>query len=131
MFLRIAQRLGSSDDAIYAKTVELNLTGMLNSLMLDYFNFRNLLWKGEKEAVRYWTTHDSAFMDFYLKCVKESDTRRKLEFFQELAAKAAAPVGGVWDKEAAAMHIRLDGERESDIAATTRKALDFWEKLIQ
>ena len=43
MFLRIAERLDRSDDPVYIQAVDMHVNGILDYLMIDYFNFRELL----------------------------------------------------------------------------------------
>ena len=89
------------------------------------------MWKGEKEAIKYWTSEDPAYLDAFMASVREPDPRRKLARYEELAAIAAAPFGGLWADGHTAMNIRLDPESESDIGADTQIALDFWDRLVE
>ena len=104
------------------------LNGMLDYLMVDYFNFRDLLLKGEKEAVRYWAIEDPGYLDSFMECLKEGDSRRKFPLYEALAEVTAAPVGGIWEEGHTVISIRP--EAESDISKETEKALAFWEKLV-
>ncbi len=131
MFLRITGRLDRSDDPIYIQAVELQVNGMLDYLMVDYFNFRDLLWKGEKDAVRYWTSHDPEFLRLFMGCLKESDTGHRVVLLGTLCAMAAGPLGPIWEDDHAAMHIRPDDDRIQDISVVSQDALDFWEGLVE
>ena len=130
MFLRITRRLDRSDDPIYIQAVELQVNGMLDYLMVDYFNFRDLLWKGEKDAVRYWTSHDPEFLHLFMSCLKESDTGRRVVLLGALCAMAAGPLGPIWEDDHAAMHIQPDDDRIQDVSEVSQAALDFWEGLV-
>ena len=130
MFLRITKRLGRSDDPVYIQVVDLHVNGMLDYLMVDYFNFRDLLWKGEKDAVRYWTSHDPEFLRLFMSCLRESDTSLKVALLGTLCALAADPLGPIWEDDHASMHIRPDDEQTQDISEVSRTALDFWEGLV-
>ena len=130
MFLRITKRLDRSDDPVYIQAVDLQVNGMLDYLMVDYFNFRDLLWKGEKDAVRYWTSHDPEFLRLYMSCLKESDTGRRVVLLGTLCAMAAGPLGPIWEDDHAAMHIRPDDDRTQDVSEMSRVAFDFWEGLV-
>lgn len=131
MFLRITRRLDRSDDPVYIQAVDLHMNGMLDYLMVDYFNFRDLLWKGEKDAVRYWTSHDPEFLRLFMDCLRESDTSHKVVLLRTLCAIAADPLGPIWEDDHAAMHIRPDEYRIQDISEVSRAALDFWEGLVR
>ncbi len=126
LFLRIAERLAVSDDPVNVQAVALMLNGMLENLMLDYFNFRDLLWKGEKEAARYWTSEDPTYLGAYMQCLKEADTRRQLHLYRELAAVTAAPIGDLWPHGHTVMELRP----ESEDSVGMEQAFQFWESLV-
>jgi predicted nucleotidyltransferase len=131
MFLRVARRIVQSNDPVYLQAAELHLTGMLDYAMTDYFNFRNILFKGEKDAVRYWSENDPDMLRLFMDCLKEQDLRSKLNLYEQLAGLAASPMGGVWDTEVTSLHVRSGNETiESDIPTLTSDALDFWETLV-
>ena len=130
MFLRITRRLDRSDDPIYIQAVDLQVNGMLDYLMVDYFNFRDLLWKGEKDAVRYWTSHDPEFLRLYVRCLKESVTGRRVVLLGTLCALAVGPLAPIWEDDNAAMHIRPDDDRNQDVSVVSQAALNFWEGLV-
>ena len=65
-FLRLTQRLVVSDDPLVTQAAELMLMGQLDFLMTDYFNFRDLLFKGEKEAIKYWSSQDPSFLRSFM-----------------------------------------------------------------
>ena len=129
-FLRLAKRMLISDDPTYQRAAELMLNGMLSYLTLDYFNFRDLVWKGEKDAIRYWTSQDPSYLRSFLKCLKEQDPAGKLRLFEELAEETASPVGAIWEEGTTALHIRDDEELEKDASGMTRTAQDFWAMLV-
>ncbi len=130
MFLRITRRLNRSDDPVYIQAVDLQVNGMLDYLMVDYFNFRDLLWKGEKDAVRYWTSHDPEFLSLFMSCLKESDTGRRVVLLGTLCALAAGSFGPIWEDDHAVMHVRPDDDRIQDVSVVSQAALDFWERLV-
>ena len=131
MFLRITRHLNRSDDPVYIQAVDLQVNGMLDYLMVDYFNFRDLLWKGEKDAVRYWTSHDPEFLRLFMSCLKEPVTGRRVVLLKTLCALATRPFGPIWEDDHAAMHIRTDDARTQDVSEVSRAALDFWERLVE
>ena len=91
LFLRIDKRLSVSNDSVNVDAVDLMLNGMLDYLMVDYFNFRDLLWKGEKEAIRYWTIEDPGYLGSFMECLKEGDTRRKLDLYETVGRGNGRP----------------------------------------
>ena len=131
MFLRVARRMVQSDDPVYAQAAQLHLMGMLDYAMTDYFNFRDLLWRGEKDAVRYWAENDPDVLRLFVECLEQPDAGRKLRLYEELAAVTASPVGGVWEADCTSLHVQNDGNATTlDIPEMTRRALDFWDDLV-
>ena len=130
MFLRIAGRLDRSDDPIYVQAADMHVNGILDHLMIDYFNFRGLLWKGEKDAVRHWNSQDPGFLLLFKQCLKEADTSRRVALLRPLCALASKPFGAIWGDDQTAMHVRMDGESALDVAQSTETALDMWDALV-
>ena len=131
LFLRITKRLAVSDDPVQIQAQELMLNGMIEGLMVDYFNFRDIVWKGEKEAVSYWASQDPEYLDLFMQCLREVDAGLKLQAFEELAAIVATPVGGIWEEGHTALSVQPGPGDESGISAATERALDFWEELLE
>ena len=130
MFLRIAGRLDRSDDPIYVQAADMHVNGILDHLMIDYFNFRGLLWKGEKDAVRHWGSQDPGFLHLFMQCLKETDTSRRVALLKPLCALASNPFGAIWGDDQTAMHARTDGDSAPDVAQSTETALDMWDALV-
>ena len=131
MFLRVARRMVQSDDPVYAQAAQLHLMGMLDYAMTDYFNFRDLLWKGEKDAVRYWAENDPDVLRLFMECLEQPDPGCKLKLYEELSAATASPMGGLWETDDTSLHVQNDAHATaSDVSALTQKALDFWEDLV-
>lgn len=130
MFLRIAGRLDGSDDPIYVQAADMYANGVLYHLMIDYFNFRGLLWKGEKDAVRHWSSHDPGFLHLFMQCLKETDTSRRIALLKSLCVLASKPFGAIWGDDQTAMHVRTDGESALDVRQSTETALDIWDALV-
>ena len=129
-FLRLSGRLVASDDPEVVDAALMMINGQLDYLMTDYFNLRDLMFKGEKEAVKYWASCDPAYHRAYMDCLREVDPLRKQALLEEVAAIAAAPRGDLWKEGDTVMHLKLEGVSESDIAGETETAFEFWDRLI-
>ncbi len=130
LFLRIARRLDLSDDPVYVQAVDMNVNGMLDYLKVDYFNFRGLLWKGEKDAVRYWASHDPGFLHLFMQCIKETETSRRVTLLEMLCVLASKPFGPIWGDDQTAMHVRTDGDSTLDVPLSTETALGMWDDMV-
>lgn len=90
------RRLLKSDDPVYQTAVDLRLLFGLDQTLNWYFAIRMLPWHGQKEAVKYLMAHDPDFLDLLRKCLAETDRSKKVALYEQLVAKAVAPLGGRW-----------------------------------
>lgn len=93
-----AKRYLASDDPVYREVVDLRLLYGLAEVMTAYFTVRGIPWRGEKEAIVYWTAHDPAYLAQFRACLVEADRARKVERYEELARLTLAPVGELWTR---------------------------------
>lgn len=93
-----AKRYLSSDDPVYREVVDFRLLYGLYDVVRAYFTVRDLPWRGEKEAIKYWTAHDPAYLADFRACLAETDRARKVASYEELAQRTLAPVGMLWQR---------------------------------
>lgn len=121
------RRMMSSTDPIYLTTAELRIALYgPTDLLFNYFEIRNLTWSGDKDAVRYLTTHDIEYLELLRKLITEADTDRKLSLYEELARRTIAPVGDLWEHGTTALAVS-PGAGGSGSASSTPS---FWDDLI-
>ena len=123
------RRMLASSDPGYLWAVDFRLLYQLTDLWGSYFRVRRLPWEGEKGAIRYFQTHDPAYLDLFRACLAEPDRVRKVQLYEQLAALTLTPVGGLWPEGATAIQFAVgaDGELPS---GTVPEALAFWENLV-
>ena len=126
--LKHNHRLLASDESTYLTALDLRLLFSIHELWWYYFRIRKLPHKGEKEQVQYMETHDTAYLELFRRCLAESGRYRRFELYEELAHRAVAPVGGLWEGEVTAVLPEPGVQWESD---TLKKALTFWQGLVQ
>jgi hypothetical protein len=99
-----AIRLSGSDDPLYqaALTIRMAVYGHAD-LWFGYFGVRSIPWRGDKAAVQYLQSNDSAFLDMYQKFILASDRSHKLQYYRQAAALAAEPLGGLWTSDITVM----------------------------
>jgi hypothetical protein len=97
------QRMIQSADPVVLAALDLRLLYCLADVMTAYFVVRRIPWEGEKNAIRYWQAHDSAFWTLYRGALDAGDRAEKLAGYAELAAGALAPVGGLWAADVTAL----------------------------
>ena len=117
----------ASDDPVYLMAVDIRLLYSLPEVFVGYSRARDLPWRGEKELIRYLQRHDPRFLDIFRQCIAETDRERKVVLYEQAAALALAPVGGLWPQEATAVQLQSGAAWQSD---AVESALAFWERLV-
>ena len=101
------RRMLQSPDEIYRQTVEIRMAvyGHMD-IWFGYFTMRKLAWDGDKWAVRYLNEHDPAFLTSYRQFVRENDRERKFAHYEQAAAMATLPLGGLWSRPATVSNLQ-------------------------
>lgn len=121
------RRMLTSDNPDYHLAIDMRLLYQMADLMVDYFLVRELPWQGEKNAVRYWKSHDPGYLDLFIKCINEKNRNRKVDLYHRLASETMAPVGVLW--QAGETRLRLSPAAEmtgENIEAAKR----FWRSIL-
>jgi len=120
-------RMLASDDPVYLIAAELRMALYgPTDLLFNYFDIRNLMWQGDKEAVRYLMAHDATYLTRFRAFISECELATKAALYSELAARTVAPVGDLWPQGITALAVAQGGDPES-----TEEALSFWDNLIK
>ena len=121
------KRLLKSEDPVYVIAAELRcaLYGTAD-LLFNYFEIRQLVWEGEKAAVRYLMTEDPGYLEGLRRFAGEGDLARKLDLYEELAAMTVAPVGELWADGTTVLALNGQGHAPEAVA----EALELWDKLL-
>jgi len=93
-----AKRYLASDDPIYREVVDFRLLYGLYDVVRAYFTVRDLPWRSEKDAIKYWMAHDPAYLAAFRVCLAETDRTRKVAGYEELAQRTLAPIGVLWER---------------------------------
>jgi hypothetical protein len=125
--LRHARRLLASEDATVRLALDLRLLYSLYDLVPAYFIVRGLPWMGEKAAVRHWQAHDLDFLRLLEEALASGDRRQKVALYEELAARALEPAGGVWPPDATGLEFRPGAPFRPALVAD---GLALWARLI-
>jgi hypothetical protein len=106
--------------------VDIRLLYSLPEVFVGYSRARGLPWRGEKELIRHLQRHDPHSLDLFRQCIAETDRERKVALYEQAAALALEPVGGLWPQEATAVQFQGGAVWRSD---TVENALAFWDSL--
>lgn len=124
--LRQMKRMVQSPDPVYQLTVDIHLMTNLSQLWRVYYRFRNLHWRGVKEAARYLSAHDPSYLSLYRACLSEPDCLHKLMLFERLVCLSLAPVADLWSEGATAVYLKNPLEHPDHVA----EALEFWQEIV-
>jgi len=124
--LRQTKRLVDSDDPEALLTIDLRLLYCLADVYVAYFNARGIPSPGEKAMIQYLQTHDPAYLELLQRCIGATERREKVSLYEQLAARALSPLGGLWPEGSTA--IQLDPPSADRNVLTT--ALRFCDGLL-
>ena len=119
------RRMLDSDDLTYLLAVDARLLYMVSEVFTAYFSVRDLIWDGEKAAIRYLRLYDRAFLDQFQACIAAMDRADRFRQYEELARLALAPVGPLWDD-----HVTVFTS-DTTAEAATQQAQQVWQHLVQ
>jgi hypothetical protein len=115
-----------SHDPVYLMTVDIRLLYSLPEVLVGYARARQIRWRGEKELIRHLMRHDQPFLELFQQCIAETDRKRKVALYEQTAAMALAPVGGLWASDATAVKV----ETGTIAPEMIEQALRFWQSLL-
>lgn len=121
--LRQTRRMLASPDPVYQTTVDLRLLYTIMEVWAAYFKLRDIPAMGEKGEIRHLAEHDPDYLAMFRACLSECDRTRKVDLYEQLAAHALAPMGGLWAPGATAVQLRPGTDWQPGIAD---EALAFW-----
>lgn len=122
------RRYANARDDLYARAFHLRLTYGLVDLMVSYFWARDMLWSGEKAAIREWRANDPAYLDEFDRCLYERDTARRFAAYERLVALTWLPYRTPWSTGELSI---VPAQRGQASLADWDKALAIWRDLIE
>lgn len=127
------KRYLGADDPVSELAIDLRLLYSLDEVKAHYFTMRQLPWRGEKPAIRYWLEHDPAFLECLRCCLSETDRVQKVSAYERLARLALAPVGGLWEQGSTVVALGAPfGATETTVASDhAGAALRVWQEMTQ
>src|SRR5919109_3924452 len=89
--------MSQAQDSLYRDTVQIRIAAYgAGDIWFGYFMMRKLPWQGDKAAIQYLRHHDHAFLERYQQFIQENNLEQKLQLYEQVAAQAASPLGGLW-----------------------------------
>lgn len=120
------QRMAAADDPIYHTAVDLMLLGGLATLCRAYCRTHNVVWEGEKAALRYLQAHDPDFLTLLRACLATTDRQQKIAAYAQLLNQALDTSYGVWTPRITAVYLADPPQT----AERVEQALRYWAELL-
>lgn len=121
------KRMLAAEDPVYLLAVDLRLLYSVFDVLTGYFRFRDIPWRGEKEAIRFLAVHDADFLAVLRACLVETERSRKVVLYEQLAGRAVEPMEGLWPAESTAVQFDPGAFVTPE---TVRRGLQLWEEMI-
>jgi hypothetical protein len=100
-----ARRMLTAHELLYKMTVDIRMAIHGHTdVWYSYFTVRGIVDTGEKNALRYLLAHDPDFLLQYQQFIQETDRDAKFARYEQTAALALAPFGGIWAADTTAMN---------------------------
>lgn len=117
-------RYFESNDPLYHEALEIRLLYSVSEIFTGYFEFRDILWRGEKNAIKYLKENDSKFYSSFVVYTKAADLKDKFKKYVELVKLVFTDKYKFWE-------INDVMPQAKDRAKADEKALsEYWNKLI-
>jgi hypothetical protein len=114
--LAVARRMLQSEDPVYLNTLDIRMAVYgAADLWFGYFSIRRLPWQGDKTAYQYLLAQDPAFLQVYRQFLASQDRADRIACYEQAAALAAAPLGGLWPAGASATNLRQAAHLWTDL----------------
>ncbi|MFA6270386.1 MAG: nucleotidyltransferase domain-containing protein [Candidatus Paceibacterota bacterium] len=120
------KRYFESNDPEYLEALEIKLLYDLNNILMGYFEFRNIPWRGEKQVLKYLRENDSEFYNLYMFCIKAVDIKEKFDAYLKLVKTVFSGSYGLWNEDIINPFIKGQLEEEG-----RNHLIEYWNNLIK
>lgn len=121
------KRYFESNNPEYLEALEIKLLYDMNNILMGYFNFKKIPWRGEKNVLRYLKTYNKEFYDKYMSCIRSSSISDKFRLYSELVLTVLSySESGLWDRSIISPSVKgvLDGNDK-------KRLVKYWTSLIE
>lgn len=93
------QRYFESGISLYLEALEIRLLYSVAELINGYFEFRDIPWRGEKQAIQYFKDNDEVFYKKFLEYSNTGDINKRFKLYAELVSITTTEAFPIWAKE--------------------------------
>jgi len=118
-------RYFESHDPIYHEALEIRLLYSVSEVFTGYFEFRDILWRGEKNALKYLKENDIPFYSAFVSYTKATGLKQKFDRYSEMVSLVFPNGYRTWQKTEIAPQPK--DRSKADIKAL----IVYWQELIK
>ncbi len=119
------KRYYESNDPLYREALELRLLYSAIELITGYLALRGILWRGEKEAVKYLKEHDPKFYSLFLEYTAAENLEARFAAYSKIV-KAVFPTGyKLWEESDV-----ITMFNDQTLADEGTQAAEYWDHLV-
>jgi predicted nucleotidyltransferase len=119
------RRYFESNDSEYLEALEIKMLYDLNNILMGYFEFRNIPWRGEKLVLKYLRENDRMFYNLYMSCLRAPYIKEKFETYLVLVKNVFCGDYDLWDKDVINPYIKGVLEEKD-----REKLINYWKTLL-
>jgi hypothetical protein len=110
---------------VYLQALDVRLLYSIVDIFVGYFILRNIVWEGEKLAIKWLQEKDTDFLKKFQEYLSKTDRAEKVKLYRKLAQRALEPMGGLWKDKS--LSIVPTGKFSEE---TIEKGFQFWNRLL-
>ena len=118
------KRYYNSTNDLYHKALELRLLYSVIELITTYFSFRNIPWRGEKNAVKYFEQNDPDFYSVFQEYSKSHSLEQKMKYYEALFNKIFFGEYRKWEED---FVVPISNKQN----VNDKKLEEFWNDLVK
>lgn len=116
-------RYFESNDPLYNEALEVRLLYSVSEVFTGYFEFRDILWRGEKSAMKYLKESDPGFYNAFISYTKASSLKEKFNAYVALVKLVFVGSYRLWSKG------NIFPQSKDRTKANNQDLVEYWEKL--
>lgn len=116
-------RYYNSKDKLYHQALEIRLFYSVIELIVAYFYFRNIPWRGEKCAIKYFKKNGRGFFSIFQAYSKSDNIKDKMRYYEKMFNKIFINEYQKWEDN---FVIPISNQNQYD-----KKMINFWKKLVK
>ncbi|MFA6158764.1 MAG: nucleotidyltransferase domain-containing protein [Candidatus Paceibacterota bacterium] len=120
------KRYFDSANPEYHDALETKLLQDVYNILIGYFEFRAIPWRGEKTMLRHLKEHDKAFYDLYMSYIRATTLKEKFKLYEQLVSLVFYGEYRLWDREAVRPYTNRPLKKEEQA-----HLVGYWNGLIK